>query len=168
MENSKEFNQEFAFNQARERLTKFVILQAEKIQRFLNISIEDTSNAPSTFESVKQAFIDSAKTGKPFPVFSGACENTIYTNYHGNICFRFWHDFIHYIENLGFDTDSELSVGEIQVQAVSKEFGKDSIESKLMHADTIGQVRYFAKYNKFVDDQLQFAKDYITMLDSFN
>lgn len=163
----QEFNQEFAFNQAREKLTKFVILQSEKIQRALNITIEDSENAPSTFEQLKSEFENCLKMKKPFKVFSGACENTIYTNYHGNISFRFWHDFLHYSKNLGFDTDSEFAVGELQIQAVQKEFGKNSIESKLMQADTIGQVKYFSKYNKFVENQLQFAKDYLKMLDNF-
>lgn len=150
---------------ARDNLTRFVTDKAHALSKALGFGFEDTTQAPTDFEALKRAYEYSLKTLKPLPVWSGACENTIFTNFHGNLAFRFWHDILHCTLDRGFDFYSEIEVGYNMLESVIREFGIDSLEYKLLKADTIGQTTYYKHYKAFPENQLQFAIDYIKIIE---
>lgn len=164
MENLKTFNSEFALNNARYNLTRFYTNKAEVLCKVLNIGFEDNTSASEDFTEVVKEWKRVTAQGGTIKVFSGASDLTIFTHKHGNYAFRFWHDYLHYLHNLDFSHHSEILVGYMHVQEVQKEFGNDSLESKLIRADTIGQTDYNRKYGKFPDNQLEFAKQYIEII----
>lgn len=147
--------------QARERLSKFVRQQALNITRITCINYNVTKDAPDTYEGICKQFNNAFKTGFAVNIYSEASENSIYIAKHYNWDFRFWHDYLHYVNNLDLSVESEYKVGQLHVKAVSEEFGKNSLEYHLMYADTIKQTDYFKKTGGFVDNQELFARDHL-------
>lgn len=147
------------FEMARARLSKFVERQALHISRVTGINYEDSEEAPSTYEEVRQEFMTAKALNKPVRIYRGASDKTIYTSASVNWAFRFWHDYIHFYYELDFSEADELAVGSVQCAAVAAEFGLGSLEYRMMHQDTIGQVLYFAKTGEFIDDQLAFVQE---------
>lgn len=148
------------FEKARKNLQHFYISRAHSLQKQLGFGYIECENAPNDFESLMAAFKDSVTQRKALPVFSGASEGTIYPNKEGNWSFRFVHDVYHALGKHDFSLDGESIVAKMHVEEVSTFFGKDSIEAKLIRADTLGQVEYFAKTGEFPDVQLPYVMEY--------
>ena len=129
---------------ARENLSVFVAKQAARLEDYLGFGFYPTPNAPSSFEAVLAAFEFSKEFHRPFPVYSGACDNTIYTTPYRNQCFRFWHDCLHIELCADFSHEGELAVAQAHYAVISAAFGADSIEAMLMYQDTFGQLEYFS------------------------
>lgn len=142
---------------ARENLSVFVAKEAIRLEDYLGFGFYPTPNAPSTFEEVLTAFENSEDGGHPFPVYSGACDNTIYLTPHHNQCFRFWHDCLHIELGADVSHEGELAVAQAHYDAVVAEFWEGSIEAMLMYQDTFGQLDYFKETGGFVENQLEFA-----------
>lgn len=142
---------------ARENLSVFVAKQAIRLEDYLGFGFCPTPNAPSSFEEVLTAFEFSEDFRHPFPVYSGACDNTIYLTPHHNQCFRFWHDCLHIELGEDFTHEGELAVAKEHYDAVVREFGAGSIEAMLMYQDTFGQLTHFKDTGGFVENQLEFA-----------
>ena len=142
---------------ARENLSVFVAKQAIRLEDYLGFGFCPTPNAPSSFEEVLTAFEFSEDFRHPFPVYSGACDNTIYLTPHHNQCFRFWHDCLHIELGEDFTHEGELAVAEEHYEAVVRAFGAGSIEAMLMYEDTVGQLDHFKETGGFVENQLDFA-----------
>lgn len=150
------------FEIARIRLSKFVEQQAFYVTRVYGVNYEETEDAPSTYADLRTSFEKALANKSPYYVYKGACEDILFTAPHYNWAGRFWHDWLHYSHSLDFGYTDEVKVGELQCQAVIAEFGKDSLEHKLMHADTIGQTEYYRDHEAFVQDQLSFVRNYIS------
>lgn len=91
-------------------------------------------------------------------IWTGGSDFTIFGDRHINHKFRAWHDYIHITQNLGFDAISECIVADIQKSQLPKDW---LFERELIHIEVAGQVQYFHMHNKFIEDQRQFAVDYM-------
>lgn len=142
---------------ARKRLSKFVVAMAQRIVRVTGVNYEESLVAPSTHEEVMIEWRTALETGKPFRVYSGASDCTIYDAPDVNWAFRFWHDYLHVKHNLGMGIRDEMQVGALHWLEVSQEFGDDSLEAKIIAADTSGQALYHHIFGTFVADQEEFV-----------
>lgn len=143
---------------ARWRLTPFVHEKAQEYTRKLGVQYEASPNAPETGPQIAYHMRQSQYHGRPFPVWSGASDNTIYMNAGGNYAFRFWHDALHYLLSMDTSLVDELELGAMHTGVVMARFGFDSLEAKLMRADTMMQSRYAADHaGNFPEDQLAFV-----------
>lgn len=97
---------------------------------------------------------------KAIPIYSGGSGKTIYGDKNTNYDFRAFHDMIHITYNLTFKKNDEFLVGAIQAVKLMQS-GASVNDSMLVFADVIGQVKYYFKYNKFVDNQIGFISAYI-------
>lgn len=148
---------------ARKNLSSFILAKADSVARVVGFGYVDVEHAPNDFDALMMAWKASKRSGLALPVWSGGSENTIYTSCGANYAFRFWHDSIHALTGLAFNTLDEIEIGRIQVQAVQKEFGNRSLESLLMYADTIAQSIYAsANDGAFPDNQLEFVTNEVT------
>lgn len=145
----------------RHNLTVHVTQLANNLSKTLGIGFEDVEDAPDNYRALVLKFNASLQTGKPVPVYSEGSENTIYTNKHGNYAFRFWHDFLHYVNDYDFSIEGELLVADLHLKNIRDTFGFKSLEYRLIYADTIGQIYYYKRYQAFPDNQLDFALAYI-------
>lgn len=148
----------YTIDKAREALTHYVIRKAAHTACVLGFSYEPADDAPNTFDALQAAFRASQRGAKPLPVWSGACDETIYTNAEGNYAFRFWHDVIHAVFGLDFSHVGETETAAKQLKDVEQHFGWDSIEARLFYWDPIGQIDYAAETGgQFVTDQRAFV-----------
>lgn len=153
---------DYVLNKARANLEHFVLAKAYRLAKDLGFSYIEAENAPNSFEDLKTAFYHSKTTKTPFPVFSGASDNTIYPSREGNWSFRFWHDIIHAQGGYDFTLQGEIDCSSVQCEQVLQYFGRESLEGKLFIADTIGQSVYAYLHNgEFPQDQLSFVKSLI-------
>ena len=86
---------EARFTAARHRLGHFVREQAQLLTECYGITYAAVPDAPSDLPSLCRAWAKAERSGVPFPVWSGASENTIYLGPEANHAFRFWHDSLH-------------------------------------------------------------------------
>jgi len=147
----------FMLDYASQCLSHWIVKHAARISKEIGFSYWPVSDAPDTFEGVCAEFKACMRGGKPFRVYDGASDKTIYTNPETNYAFRFWHDITHAVYKLDFTEHGERATAQKQIDEVSKAFGPDSLEVKLIAADTIGQVEYFAKVGGFVENQKEFV-----------
>lgn len=140
---------------ARKQLSLFVIRKAAALTKQLGFGYVDSDDAPESYPELMAYWMESTHTRKAFPVWSGASDNTIYTSVGANYAFRFWHDSLHARNALGFNYADEVVIGTTQTNEVAEEFGEFSLETLLMHYDTVGQSTY-ANMNggQFPEDQL--------------
>jgi len=146
---------------ARGRLTDFVIQRAADTAKRVGFGYAACPIAPATYANLREEFRRASHLGEPFPVYSGASSKTIYTSTIGNWAFRFWHDVLHCEMNADFSPAGERKVASQQCRDCAEAFGSDSMEFKLLAADTIGQVQYYTECGGFVEDQLTYVLDLI-------
>lgn len=149
------------FDIARAKLSAFLIRKADQVQKQIGFGYVDSDNAPGDFESLLTAYQSSKRTGFALPVWNGCSDNTAYTSRGANYAFRFWHDVLHCVHGLGFTLEAEVTIGLMHVAEVKTYFGPDSIEAKIMFADTVRQSAYEAIHGKFPDDQYTFVRDWV-------
>ena len=154
------------FNQARANLSGFVLNQAAIIQNATGLYYEGAENAPNSYNEVLNEFNQAKQNGGRVRVYSGACENTIYTAAPVNLAFRFWHDYLHYKNEFDFSRTGEELTAFIHCGQVAARFGLGSIEYQLIQADTFGQVEYFWDVGGFVENQLNFAAQKLNVINS--
>lgn len=147
----------FMLDYSAECLSHWIVKRAARLAKDIGFSYWPASDAPGTFEGVCAEFKACLCGGGAFRVFDGASDKTIYTNPETNYAFRFWHDVIHAAYKLDFTEQGERATAQKQIDEVSKVFGADSLEVKLITADTAGQVEYFAKTGGFVENQKDFV-----------
>lgn len=146
------------FAAARVNLSRFMLSKADNMARLLGFGYVDKDVAPNDIEALRAAWAHSKRTGLALPVWAGGSDKTVYTSRGANYAFRFWHDSLHCMHGLGFNTADEITIGIMQTAEVATYFGPDSLESKIMFADTVEQSRYAARHNgEFPDDQLAFV-----------
>jgi hypothetical protein len=113
-----------------------------------------TDDAPEKFKDLKARTV-----GKRIPIASYGSDTTIYgegkLGAEFNHMFRFWHDVTHLELDQGFSKDGERAVIE-QHLAEGRAFGLSELAIKILEADTLGQVEYYFKHRKFVENQRAF------------
>jgi hypothetical protein len=145
---------------ARANLSRFMLNKADQMQRLLGFGYVDRDHAPDDYAALMEAWHHSQHTGLALPVWSGGSDKTVYTSKGANYACRFWHDSLHCLHGLGFTTQDEITIGIMQTAEVTTFFGPDSIESKIMFADTVEQSRFAARNNgEFPEDQLSFVEN---------
>jgi hypothetical protein len=153
---------QFEFDRARANLHHFVLRTARNVARSVGFSYEEREDAPDTLQSIREAFLKSRNDRSGFPVYAGASDKTIYLSPEGNWAFRFWHDILHVIHASNTTFEDEVKLGWLHVQAVEKEFGKGSLEARIMGWDTVGQSAYHVMMGNFPEDQREFVFNALT------
>lgn len=158
----------FEFDAARRAYTRFTINAAARLARDVGFSYEPVDVAPSTYEEVSAEYQRCKRTHAAFRVWNGASDKTVFTSPEGNYAFRFWHDVVsHGADGRTFDLHDELLAGSKWVAKVAAEFGDDSVEARIAHADTIGQSLYADDHGgDFPVDQLAFVMEQLGVIDS--
>jgi hypothetical protein len=155
---------------ARINLSEFVIAKAKDLSYIFDFGYKAVDNAPNDYDSLLDAWQHAKRQteqGKDayLPIWNGASDSTIYTSQEANYAFRFWHDCFHCAYSLEFDTRDEISLGLLQVNDVKNHFGNDSLEAKLMLADTVGQSTYAAMNNgEFPENQIAFVLSFLNTM----
>lgn len=146
------------FEASRRSLADFVKRQADGILASVGVGIVLTDKAPEDYDSLRKALHNVVEHHLPWPVQSNGLSDTIYPDAHGNIAFRVWHDWLHYCLDADFSVQGETIVAMHQVRVVETAFGVGSAESKLMIADTLGQVLYYQLHGGFPENQGEYVK----------
>jgi len=143
---------------ARRNLTSFVTERAEATARRLGFGWRGSELAPDSFAELQREHRSSELSGLPLRVSSHFCERTIYNSPDGNHAMRFWHDTSHVRLCLHFTPDDEMELGCYHLEVLRTHgFVAESLEHRLLHADTIGQTLCNATLGRFPIDQLHFA-----------
>ncbi|MDZ7733885.1 MAG: hypothetical protein U5R31_13215 [Acidimicrobiia bacterium] len=143
---------------ARINLTAWVENLAEETAAELGMAWRGSPCAPSTIEGVVEEFRAGMLTGLPVRVSNRFCETTIYVCPKDNVAFRFVHDSRHYFLRAGFETEPELLVASCHLARLQRDgYPVESVEHRLLYADTVGQALFLAETGSFVENQLRFA-----------
>lgn len=144
---------------ARRNLTSFVTEQAEAAARRLGFGWRGSELAPDSFDNLQREHRSSEFSGLPLRVSSRFCERTIYDSPEANHAMRFWHDTSHVRLALAFTPDDEMELGCYHLGVLrANGFAADSLEHRLLHADTIGQTLCNVTIGQFPVDQLRFVE----------
>lgn len=147
------------FDAACTNLSQFMLVQASASAQLAGFGWEGSAAAPETHWGLLRAFVRCQVTGRPLPVSDRDCDRTIYGGRDGNLAFRFWHDVTHVRLARGFDLDSEIAVGNAQLDVLrAAGFPPGTLEYELLHADTVGQTICGAATGDFPADQTCFAR----------
>lgn len=143
---------------ARINLTKWINDLAGETAAELGVTWRGSPCAPSSLAEVVEEFRAGMLTGLPVRISNRFCNNTIYVTPEDNVAFRFVHDSRHFFLRAGFETESELLVASCHLARLQRAgYSPDSIEHRLLYADTVGQVLFLAETGQFVDNQMRFA-----------
>lgn len=147
------------FDKARTNLESYVNKEAKFLLEYYRIvGINPTPNAPSTWNELTEHYKnDVILRGKPFDVYDGGSDSTIYPSKEGNYNFRFVHDMHHLILHADFSKQGGIMASEYFIEGVESIFGKGSDEAILAYIDTVGQLEHFHSEGGFVEDQYRFA-----------
>jgi len=111
-------------------------------------------DVPSTLDDTMRVIWQPCRT---LPVWSGACERTIYGLPLGNLYFRAWHDAKHVATGRGFDLRSELYVSQLQLVDLA---GRSDTLAGILAADTIGQQLHYYVHGRFPENQAAFVESF--------
>jgi hypothetical protein len=141
-------------------LGRLIREQARKAAAEHRMRYMPSADAPSNYPALLLVYRTCARTGSPFPVSPEHCQQTIFTRPQINWAFRFVHDLEHVRCHLSFSSRDELQVGAHQLEALrAVGHGPDSLEHKLLHADTVGQTYCLAVLGRFPFNQRRFDFD---------
>ena len=118
--------------------------------------------------------VDSYNKSGILEVSIEGCDTSIYRSPAVNLLARVFHDRIHIQKSLDFSEEHELKIARIQRGEIfnqCKLAGLSNLRASraaiLLYLDIAEQVKYFYKYNKFVEDQYTFVierfKRYLAM-----
>jgi len=116
-----------------------------------------SAHAPDTFETLSTEYRSCTCSGLPLRVSSLFCEHVIFEVSRENHALRFWHDTNHVQLRMDFSANGEMEVACYQLEALrAAGFASNSLEHRLLHADSIGQNFCLAVIGRYPIDQLQF------------
>ncbi len=142
---------------ARRSLSQFILDDAAAICVRVGFSWVAQADAPSTYSDLREAFVWSLGMREPLAV-SSLYNHAPATSPSVNLAHRFAHDCKHVLADLTFDLDDEAELAIRQLDELRQAgFSASSLEHRIYHADTIGQVLCLAKMGRFPRDQLRFA-----------
>lgn len=152
-----------AYAQAREQYERVVTLEAHRLQKLHGFSWEAVEDAPSTFEELVAEYSDCRLTGRPFRVWSGGSERTVFSAPAINHAFRFVHDVGHVVEGCDLTEEGEANTITAFVWRVFSQAG--FLAALLAACDLLGQLYYGTNnHGAFVDDQESFVSALFFML----
>lgn len=143
---------------ARANLGTFILGEANRQAMELGFKWRADGAAPSQYHMLQSAYQLSVASKTDMPVSSLYCENTIYTSPDTNYAFRFWHDIHHIHLGLTFALDDEYEVSSHHLWTLRRAgFAHNSLEYRMLEADTTGQTYCLDVLNRFPRHQLRFA-----------
>lgn len=155
-----EHNPMIAFDNARMHLTRYAVLMAHHVTKSTGVGFElQAEDTVDSLPALTEAWNKSIRECVPFPIYSGHCDRTIYTDAYANQCWRFWHDYLHVSLQVPTTFVGELELAEMQCSHIEERFGKNSPEAFIAYADQAGQAVYYRQTGKFPDDQYEFVRD---------
>lgn len=150
------------------KLGKYLLDKQQSIERLLNLraNVCFDGGAPDNADKLFGAYRRACE-GRSYgnygllPVSGDNMTTTIFGTDQANIAFRFWHDILHCTYGLDFSLKSEVAIGEMHVAEIKRIFGADSLDARIMEADTVGQSIYQSIKGQFPKDQTRFATGYV-------
>lgn len=149
------------FNQA----IKLLEIWIEKESHKVPYSVCD--NAPNTFNEMVRSY----KANKIFFVNGEASDTTIYSHKRYNIMFRAIHDKMHYNTGLTFSFEDEKTLSDVTeiefrdwaIECGYIDFCPKTVDNvcKIIEAEIKGQIEYYEKYKKYIDNQKEFVLQYL-------
>ncbi len=121
------------------------------------VTYTPTPDAPEKFSDLKQ-FSGALSGDLILPIYDGACDRTIYDKPADNVTFRAWHDSIHLEKNLTFKKADEYQVGIIHCDQLRIIRAPQQVIDAVFY-DVCGQIEYYERFGRFVDDQKAFVQD---------
>lgn len=97
------------------------------------------------------------ETGK-IHIWTGASENTIFSDPKINLYFRAWHDYIHINYNLDYSFEGESIVASKQCDMLDKFW---LLERELVQIEILAQGQYFQVHSEFPVNQRKFCVSYL-------
>ena len=91
-------------------------------------------------------------TSTSLVVWSGASDNTIWSDPNVNYAFRALHDALHLKTGIGFSPAEEIQLGRIQASQYS------GLLSDLVYIEVAGQAEHYMRTGEFVLDQVEFTR----------
>ena len=130
------------------------------VDRLLPQGFDVGDDTPQTYAQLK-ALLDS---GKRLLVWSGGCEQTIYTHPNINVAFRAWHDHCHWVGGYDFSLEGEIAACDLQCRQLLEHHGDNPVTRcwcALIRAEVIGQALYYQRHKRFPEDQRAFVAEYL-------
>jgi hypothetical protein len=109
----------------------------------VNLNFEVKDNAPNSFKDLSNE--------SNLVIWSGASDNTIWSESKANWLFRAHHDLIHVKYSLDFTLDGEIEVARIQANNIDNE-----ILAQVFLCEVIDQAEYFKRHGTFPVNQREF------------
>ena len=142
------------YTKAVKEIESFLQIQAGKAQAN-GWSFFECDIAPETFKRLKEF-----KDGKHLPIANYGSNTSIYSSSKVNTLFRFYHDVTHLELDQGFSIVGEMAVANKHLED-AKEYGLSNDAMQVLFADTAGQVAYYFRNKRFVDNQAVFVQEYL-------
>ncbi|MDV8022219.1 hypothetical protein [Rhodococcus sp. IEGM 1330] len=147
-------------DEARITLSQFVFDQAKTTALDVGFGYQPASDAPTTYDGLREAYATSQQTGQALPISNQHSDDVIFTSPEANIAHRFVHDVHHCRLGLDFGLIDELELAIWHLdQLEDAGYERGTLEWTLFHADLVGQIQINAFAKRFPDDQRQFGID---------
>lgn len=148
------------FETARMHLTRHAVLMAHHVTKLTGVGFElQDTDTVDNLTALSEAWRESVEHGKPFPIYAGYCDRTIYGDAYANQCWRFWHDYLHVMHQAPTTFAGELELADIQSKLIEDKFGAGSPEAFIAYADSAGQALYCKQTGRFPEDQYEFVRN---------
>lgn len=157
-------NLRHSYAQARQQYERLVSMEAHRLQRLHGFSWEAVADgAPSTYAELQAEYNECRLTGKPFRVWSGGSDKTVFSAPAINHAFRFVHDLGHVMDGCDLTEQGEVDVITAFVWRVFSQAG--FLAALLAACDLLGQLYYGTNnHGAFVDYQESFVSALFFML----
>ena len=142
------------FNKACAEVAAFVIAMAKECTA-RGWTFYATKDAPESYKALKKAAAESFN-GKQLPIADYGSETSIYGSSEINTLFRFYHDVVHLENDYSFSKDGESKTAYVHIRDGVR-FGLSPLALRVLEADTRGQVDYYFRWRKFVNNQRAFV-----------
>lgn len=148
------------YETARLHLQRHVVLMAHHVTKLTGVGFEvQEDDTVDNLEALSEAWREAVEHSKPFPIYAGHCDRTIYMDPYANQCWRFWHDYLHVMHQAPTTYEGELELAEIQNKLIEDKFGVGSPEAFIAYADSAGQAHYYRQCGSFPEDQAEFVRN---------
>lgn len=150
-------NQWASYRTAQEEYSRYVEIESHRVAKLLGFSWVATEDAPSDYEAVVREFHECRATGRPFRVWNGASEGTVFLSVEHNYMVRFIHDLEHVTEAALFTHDNEVYIIEKLVWRVYRRRG--FLAALLCACDQLAQA-YYNQHNHgaYVEEQEPYVR----------
>jgi hypothetical protein len=156
---SKSNRTSMAAYEARLVLSRFVREQAARARSELGFGWIGTDPAPSSYQQLRGAFVQSERTGEPLPISNLFSDSTTFVTPGDNVAFRFWHDVSHVRRGLSFELGDELELAQWHLDQLERAgYGPGTLPYDLLTADLVGQLLLNALIGRLPFDQAAFVE----------